>query len=274
MKKPFVEPTSSICADVYSHTRISVFILISIFVLGISWGNAQTLPQQQAIKDVIYTKSNYFGGSIMSDGYTLFTYRYLDIPSTYVDQGFEAEIGFIRHPKEVLSESPVPKYAASTTTFVFGKINTMINLRVGYGQVREITDKTDYGSVRLSYVYFGGFSLGILKPVFIEVDETPTERTISLVTTRFDPDEHSIGNIFGGASFFKGFDQLSFRPGIYGKFGVNVDFASSVQTAHMIELGVRGDYYFSEVPIFDQITENITLFFGFYLSYYYGIKWN
>ena len=211
-----------------------------------------------------------FGGGISSNGYSI-SFRYFDIPSTFTDNIYEADLSILQHPKEIDSRSQV--FRNSKHSYVFGKINNLFTLRLGLGQAREITDKTDLGSVRISYLYTGGLSLGILKPEYLQINESTTPNQITLVHRRFDAQKHNLSNIYDGTSFFKGFSEIWLMPGIYLKGSSQIDFSSSKEISHVLELGFVVDYFFIKVPIMHSDIGNYSTFVGFYLNYYYGFRW-
>lgn len=240
------------------------------FLLGGHLLVCQKKTQKLEIKDVIYTHGIIIGGGIASNGYNL-SFRYFDIPSTLVDNIYESDIVILQHPKEIDSRSQIARN--SDHNYVFGKINNLFALRLGVGQSREITDKTDLRSVRITYLYSGGLSLGILKPEYIKVNESKKLNELKIETRRFDYTKHNLSNIYDGTSFFEGFSEISLLPGIYLKGGISVDFASSKKYSHILELGVAIDYYFKKVPVMSPIIENYSSFVGFYANYYYGFRW-
>ena len=51
--------------------------------------------------------------------------------------------------------------------YLFGLQNRFHTIRVAYGFKRTIADKAKLNGVRLSAVFFGGISLGLLKPYYL-----------------------------------------------------------------------------------------------------------
>ncbi len=177
----------------------------------------------------------------------------------------------IRHPKEV---NDYNYYYIGGSTFAYGKLNSLYVLRFGIGENHEIAEKIDLGSIEINYFYYGGLSLGGVKPIYLEINKAaPSSGFVDVATERYDPNEHNLNNIVGGVPFSKGFSEIAFYPGIYAKFGLNFDYKISTQKIGKIETGMVVDYYFKKVPIMAK-AENYSYFLAFYVSINFGKKWN
>lgn len=226
-------------------------------------------------KRQVYDREYTFGLVGHSRGYTI-NGRYLKHVDGFNKEGFEIDLAKLRHPKEVRTPS---QFFSNSRGFVYNRINTFYTARVGYARERILYDKTDQGTVSISMVGGGGLSLGLLKPVYIQLyrADSPNQPTI-LVTERYDPPTHLSATIYGEANFFKGFGEINVRPGIYGKFGVNFDYDLLDKKVTSLESGIVYDFFFTEVPIFyeDPNGEDINLsgFFQLYIAINFGYKKN
>ncbi len=205
-----------------------------------------------------------------SKGYGI-TFRRQYFMNGYNKQGYEISFLNLRHPKEVKSFNPFNDNARG---FVYGRLNSFFTLRAGYGRERIIYDKTDQGTVSITAHWYGGPSVGLLKPVYLEIEkrDDPTVPLI-IVVEKYDPTRHPINDIFGGASFARGIGETEVQMGLYTKFGVSFDYHHKDERISSIEAGVAIDYFFKEVPIM-AATENYSFFTTVYLSFNFGKKWN
>jgi hypothetical protein len=159
---------------------------------------------------------------------------------------------------------------------VYARINSFYTLRAGFIQEKILFDKTDQGSVSISLVTSGGLSLGLLKPVYVIVLEANGDGTISTREERYNPFEQE-GSITGEASWFSGFFETNFRPGIYGKIGTAFDYDFLDSKVTSLETGIIYDFFFADVPVFDErsnVDINIPGFFQVYLTFNFGYKKN
>lgn len=220
----------------------------------------------------------FTGGIVFhSRGYAI-TFRNLHFDDGFNKWGMEFDLASIRHPKEI--KFPSPYYFNSSRSFVYGKLNGLYTLRTGYGRDKVLIDKTDQGSISISWVTFGGLSLGILKPVFLEiVKETPQGSVLSI--ERYNPQVHDYTDIYGQAPFFTGIEKSAIRAGIYFKTGFAFDYNWSDKKVTTLEIGAVIDYFpqwfglYSdpEVPIMYD-TKNYNTWVQFYVSFNFGSKWN
>lgn len=191
----------------------------------------------------------------------------------YKKRMLEIELVNMKHSKEHKSYNPNNE----SKGYIFGKQNSFAILRGGIGIQKVITSKANRGGVEVRYLYYGGVSLGFLKPIYLEIQYNPTEYDI--VTEKYDPQKHTTGNIYGKAPYTKGFFEMRMLPGIYGKFGLSFEYGALDDKIRAIETGVTIDLYYKKAPIMadidteDGYNPNRQFFFSFYINILYGSKW-
>ena len=89
---------------------------------------------------------------------------------------------------------------------------------------------------------------------------------------RFDEDKHNLFNILSSGPYFKGFNELSIQPGIFGKFALNFEYAAERASIRSFEVGVVIDGYYKNVDLL-AFADNYPVYVSFYLSLQYGGKW-
>lgn len=180
---------------------------------------------------------------------------------------FELEAVSMEHPKEIRSVNP---FYENSNSYVYGELNQVVVTRLGYGRHNVLYAKMDKG-VEIRYLYIGGFSMAWAKPIYLEIGY-PTIPYEFVVTERYDPEKHSIDNIYGRSSVFRGIDKMQFYPGIYGKFGFSFEYGRKQKSVRSLEAGVVIDYYIQDVPMMAKI-DNDPFYLTFYLSFNFGYKW-
>ncbi|TND03182.1 MAG: hypothetical protein FD123_3965 [Bacteroidetes bacterium] len=183
---------------------------------------------------------------------------------------FECEFVNYRHPKEVKTVNP--SYDASKG-FYYGKLNSFLILRPGFGYQNVIFSKPEKSGVEIRYVTFIGGSLGFAKPVYLKIlQQTPIDHYYDLTIEKYDPAIHYTDNIFGRAPYLKGFDELKLYPGGYAKLGLTFEYGVHDDAVKAIETGVCVDVYPKVVPIMAN-QRNQQVFVSLYLHFLYGRKW-
>jgi hypothetical protein len=190
---------------------------------------------------------------------TGFSYRFWDF-----------SIVSMKHPKEIRSVNP---FSSNNGGFIYGKLIGLSMIRAGIGKQKAINKKGDIGGVELSYGYYGGFSLAIERPIYLNIFYVSDQTGVKEKVEKYNPDIHFPDNIAGRASIWKGFSEPKFHPGLYASFVLNAEFGKEPQKLHSLETGVTIDAFLNPIQImaFNKPTNAyVTLF----IRYLFGKKWN
>lgn len=194
-------------------------------------------------------KKELSGGLIMDSRGFGINGRYIEYIDGFNKEGLEIELTKIRHPKEVTT--PAAAFG-NGRGFVFGRMNSMFALRGAYYREKILFDKRDKGSISIAWNYSGGLSIGLLKPIYVQRYRTvDDEGTRILVTERYNPSAMPASSIVGEASFFRGVEEMNFKPGVHVKSGFIFDYQLMDDKITSLEVGALYDFYFTDVKIFD-----------------------
>jgi hypothetical protein len=224
------------------------------------------------------------GAGLKTNGFEIFVEKgkILDRKNTRL---FQIDFISIRHPKEV-KQKPVDFYQISglldnQKDYYFGKQNGFFAFRFGYGRKKMIADKADKSGVRVSIKYLGGVSLGLLKPYYLEYIDS-IYRTNDRTVFEFKNDKYREGvnddkflnnrAITSASGFSHGLDEIEPVPGVYGKFGLNFDWAANNEFVTALEAGVEGQLYYKKVPIMIN-SMNKPYFLSAYIAFQFGKRW-
>ncbi|MBN2890438.1 MAG: hypothetical protein JXL97_01095 [Bacteroidales bacterium] len=173
------------------------------------------------------------------------------------------EIGFntIKHPKEYKFAS----YYYLTKSFVYGKLNSCMDLKVGYGQQIVLFDKKEVGTVEIRLITFAGLDLAFLKPIYYEIIINSLGDT---EMQKYTP-AHQPGLIERQAPFSKGLDELTLDPGLYFKLGTSFEHSKNVKSIRSFELGVEATLFLKRLEIMAELN-NPRLVVSLFVSYRLG----
>jgi len=185
---------------------------------------------------------------------------------------FDIDAAIVKHPKEIKTNNPY--YDTNNSRFVFGKLNYFFNTKTGIGLQKELYSKFDKGGVAIKYFYSGGFSLGILKPIYYDIiilDTTINDKKhINTIPQKFNYSIHTSSDIYGKTAFFeKGMDEIELIPGIHTKFGLSIEYSKNDKLINAIEVGASIDAYLKEVLIM-ATEKNNQIFVALFISYRFG----
>ncbi|MBO4738493.1 MAG: hypothetical protein J5606_02920 [Bacteroidales bacterium] len=157
------------------------------------------------------------------------------IKSVKLQHGFDMEWTFYRHFKE-----------QRLNNFVLGKKNYFFLLRGGYGCTRILNTRPYNGGVEFGYFFYGGLSLGVSIPVFVNVYyiyyNSDGQAVLDIKTEQYTEDTY-IDMIESKAPFLSGIKKIKFHPGIYAKTGFSFDFSSNDNFVLKMDMGVAVDVY-------------------------------
>ena len=241
-----------------------LLIVAVIIVFGKAMLNAQgELNEQQK---VFFRNERTFAILLNSDGIGL-SYRGAK-RIDYLNKRFiEIEAGTLKHPKEYKLSNP---YAQSTSTFVFGKLNSVIYLRGSIGHQHEIFEKIDLGGIAIRYFYSAGPVIAFYKPIYYKVVYPVSIGEFQLRDEKFDVSIALPQDIYSKASFTKGLDETKLIPGLYAKGGFNFEYSKEDKAIHAIEIGAQVNAFPKKIPIMAS-SDNKMIFFSLFVSYRFGM---
>ncbi|MCH8902951.1 MAG: hypothetical protein IIA45_03435 [Bacteroidetes bacterium] len=257
------------------------FILLSLLLLLSVTAPAQNTDREGT--NILY-KNEFVIGPVGFHSYGFSTVARSGKNITYDNKRIiEFELVNIRHPKELkqtneflppLIDAPNPK------AYYYGKQNSFFAIRTGVGQMRLIYEKAKKNGVQVRYLYLGGFSLGVVKPYYLNILYLDEARNVYFILTeKYDSSIPDNTNkfldwytIYGAAGFSEGWKEVRFLPGAYGKLGLNFEWASYDDLVKSVEVGIAFDIYPKKVPIMI-IQDNKLWFPSLYINMILGWKW-
>ena len=183
---------------------------------------------------------------------------------------WEIEFSTYKSSKEYRS---INSNYSDSRSFFYGKLNYVWFLRGGIGQQHILNRKPYWGGVQLSFLYFGGFSLAVTKPVYLYIIYKKAGLPDEFRQEKYNPDHHQLFDIFGRGSFLSGFNQLGFHPGVYLKSGLEFEFGARNRLMNSLEAGAILDYSPMPVAIM-AYTPRQSFFLTLYVSVMFGKRYN
>jgi len=250
-------------------------ILLSIILLFLFSGDFTASAQYEAEPDttpdnVLFEKQWSLGALFHTNGWGLKFRRGKNLSAL---RQFMWEIEFTTY-KSVKEYRTINPYFADSRSYIYGKYNYVFFLRGGVGQQHILNRKPYWGGVQLSWLYYGGLSVGITKPYYlyiIHLNSGYTDYDIS--EEKYNPEVHFPDNIYGRGSFLTGITQLGLHPGIYLKTGLDFEFGVKNKQISSLEVGGTLDY--SPIPIAIMAYRSKQSFFlTLYVSLMFGKRFN
>ncbi len=235
-------------------------------------------------KGIVYNKELAFDLRIHTHGFA-FSTKIGKIKTYYKTKFVFFELGELKHHKEVRKSFDARAIQTGNTTrsFIFGKKNNLLVFRTGIGTKKYLSEKARKKGLAVGYSYEFGAVLGMLKPYYLDLNFEPNSSN-STRSEQYSPEIESIflneSKIIGASAFTKGFNELSFIPGIHAKIGAHFDWGAFDKLVKAIEAGIMVDGFIKKAPIMveqtgienfpDYSVENKRIFLNLYLTLQLG----
>lgn len=182
------------------------------------------------------------------------------------------EVGYLKDPHELSQRFDYsnPFNSQAARSFTFGKQNSLYVARVGWGQRTYYSDMARKRGVSIGSSYEFGGILGLQKPYYLELVRFKDNGTSAYLSTeKYSKDNKdiftNIDRIFGGAGFFKAWEEIKPIPGVFGKAGLLFQWDTADGYFTGMEAGIQADVFPKKVPIMIN-QPNQLLFLNLYIS--------
>ena len=224
--------------------RQGIKLFICLTVLCHTWSSfAQKIDLGEPENQSIQTKAAQAFISFRSNG-TGMGFQREKIISPHLNKGWRFEGGYSRQSKERKIHS---SYGDAQKGFVYGKLNHVWHLRADYGFTRIINTKPYWGGISTAYYLYGGFVTGFTWPVYLKTWYMDENNQFQIVSEAYDPQRHSLANIYDGDAILKGFSEMKIHPGLHLQSGLYFDFGNKDKYIMALSFGLSGELYM--IPI-------------------------
>lgn len=218
--------------------RIAILTLLFIFQ-SFSASMFSQVPVNEKLM-VRITKEIWLGATVHSSGFAL-NYGMSKFKTFKKKSLINVDLVSIDHDKEY---KIFGSFDENAKKFIFGKFNSLYTVRFGFGNRKILYEKLRENGLQISMNYTVGPSLGLVKPVFLEVFKYDfSGRIAGIATERYDPELHNFYNIYGRASWTAGLMDTKINPGMFFKFGLDFDYSSNRDIINSLEVGACLDVF-------------------------------
>jgi len=261
-----------------SNSSLKALLLIALVTGG--WGEAFGQSEEQGLTgydavygeglDLVLTDAARFHVTAHSQG-AGFGFLRGKFDGAFALKGWQAELVFVRHPKEEKTRNPVYE---ESLPYVYGKVHAHHGLRLERVRYEILTEKYRKSGVTVMKYRHWGAVLGISKPVYLEIGYPEIPYT-SLQVERYDPQVHFSDRIYGRAPWVNGLEDLVLNPGLGWGEGMSFEFNDSRTTTRTLEVGLHLDAYLQPVEIVaSEFVPPSRFHLTFVLRYAWGAQWS
>jgi hypothetical protein len=253
--------------------QINAFVLAFLVCVAfnVTAQSSKSTDADSLLDNILLEKQWSLGVQLNTNGWGL---KFLSGKNITAMKQFLWEIEFTTY-KEAKEVKTINQYFSNSKSYIYGKLNYVYFLRGGIGFQHILNRKPYWGGIQLSYHYYGGFSLGIAKPVYLYIIHITSlqNENYDITEEKYNPDLHFIENIYGRASFLSGILNSKLYPGLYVKSGLDFEFGAHNKSIQMLEVGATLDYSPIPIPIMANNPKR-SLFLTLYLSFSFGKRHN
>lgn len=265
--------------------KIVILLMLSLPVLVYAQKKELTPKQKKRLEErervkrllakeeegaLVYNKQGAFGIKLNTDGYGIF-YEHGKYKTITLTNLWWAELGEHKHAKEERLAKGDNYGFIIGNPYIYGKINNFYNFKLGFGQQRLIGGKGIRNGIATSLIYGGGVSLAMLKPYYLEVKDPLTSEVKNI---RYDDDTTLFldnNSILGASGFGKGFNKMSFVPGLHARAALRFDYGRLNETLSALEIGVNAEYYTKGITQM-AFNKDKKFFFNAYIALVFGSR--
>lgn len=228
--------------------------------------------------DTNYNHAFLIGGKLNSDGWSGSMY-FVKRRSYKLNNFWQINFSEIKHDKQTkqtVSNATFPQLGNSTP-YVFGKINNLYTLQIGYGKEKLLLPAVLESNLSVSYRFSGGFSLAMLKPYYLKLIYENNGGTSAHIEEHTYSKADSvyflnINTILGASTWSKGLDEIDYVPGAYFEAAIAIIPGKNKSFIKVVTLGINSAYYSKSLAIMiDQTAYSwqVSLFAGLVI----GKRW-
>ncbi len=181
-----------------------------------------------------------------------------------------ANLGVIKHPREAKTTDRAVQFGQNSGSFVYGKQNALIPVRVNKGWKRYYSGKDRRRGLAVGTSFELGVTAGIVKPYVLEIsgDVNPQAQFFT-----YDQNPQGFlerGRINGTGGLKRGWSDASIVPGVNARAAIHLDWGAFDEFVKAVEAGVMVDAFPRAIPLLIDPAANTPLFVNFFVSVHLG----
>ena len=232
----------------------SILVIFSLILFGLIASGQEGLKRSEydltPLKGIVYFKEMAAELNLRTDGFSIGFTRGT-IARYNLTRYYSFQLGYTGDIKERLKSEYLPGFNG-LSSYTFGKQNSLYVLKGGMGRKTFLSEKAHQRGIAVGYSYEGGVNFGILKPYYLVLEYSEElERTF-----RSEPYSENNAHLFldvdkirDKGSFFEGWDELGFVPGVFANVAAHFSLGAYEQYIKAMEAGFQLDLFIRKVPI-------------------------
>lgn len=201
-----------------------------------------------------YTHQLLVGGKVNTNGWSG-SMQYFTRQRKTASSLWQVSFSEIKHDKQIKETGTANAFPqlGNNSSFVFGKINNLYALQLGWGREHVLLPGVLDGDISVSFRYDGGFSLAMLKPYYLKLVYTDANGIPYLEQQKYSAANSdrflNSGAILGASTWSKGLDEIDYVPGAYLEACVAIQPGKTKGFIEVVTLGANAAFYTKNLPV-------------------------
>jgi len=254
------------------------FILLSLVVFPSYGQESLSMSEYElsATKGVVYFEEFSVELEMQTSGLSLGFNKGI-IRKYYLTQYYHFDIGYIMDSKERKNTDYIQGFDI-LRNYSFGKQNYFFIVRGGLGKKYFLSEKARKRGIATGFSYEVGANLGILKPYYLVLEYTD-ELNRQFISEAYSEDNAhlflDVDKIINKGSFFEGWDELGFVPGIHANIAAHFSLGAYERYVRALEVGLNVEAYIKKIPIMVETpnNSNSAFFAQLFFNIQLGKRW-
>lgn len=202
------------------------------------------LIKQEEEGALIFSKQNVWGLQLRTNGYGFF-FEHGVMKTRRKTSLYSFEFDELKSSKEQKSAAGLFSF---NNPYIFGKQNYFYPVKLGYGQQYLLGQKGNKNGVAITAVYSAGLSVGLLRPYYLQVNDSNSTRTIKYSKADSAVFTNDLA-IVGSGGLGKGWGEIKPKFGLFAKGAIRFDYGRYNELVSGIEIGISIEAYSEKIPI-------------------------
>lgn len=231
--------------------------------------------------DSNYNHALAVGGKLNTNGWSGLVY-YQQKDDHKSDHFFQLSFSEIKHEKQVKQQKGNTAFPelGSASPYVFGKINNLYTLQLGYGKKYLLLPGLLEGNISVSLHVQAGAGLAILKPyylklIYVNYDSLGQHATMQEEKYSEQNKEKFLNTSFilGSSNWTKGLSEITFAPGAFADVAIALEPLKNKTFIKTITIGGNVAFYSKELAIMAE-NKSYSWQANFYIGLQIGKRWS
>lgn len=181
---------------------------------------------------------------------------------------FGLRLGVVHHPKEIYV---VNQSMPASEPFVMDKVNRVWAVRPYWGKGIQLKERKSRFDVGIQLQGQIETPMAYAWPIYLWIYRSNLPLEV-IEEKRYKPDEQPVQLIGGESSYFRGFREGQWIPGLGFRGAIQMEWGSYKNITNNLSIGVMTDFFVKEIPLLYSLEKNPQILPALFINFAIGLK--